>query len=157
VSEARALRCQIEVKGVEYPTIVDPSQAFDVTTHLAVTCTTSMVDIGGRVDIIEQDTNRTLSTSGFHLGYVSEPEKTFDIAVLNDAKAPAENKDWMLRAHVTLYAVQSPIAFADSVFGLRVGSGGVMPFWLPALVLALIVVLVLVYVTRFRGRRKRGK
>jgi hypothetical protein len=116
-----------------------------------------MVDIGGRVDIIEQDTNRTLSTTGFHLGYVSEPEKTFDVAVSNGAKAPAENKDWMLRAHVTLYAVQSPIAFADSVFGLHVGSGGAMLYWLPVLVVALIVVGVLVYVTRFRSRRKHRK
>lgn len=155
--KAHALRCQIDVKGVDYPSAVELSQTFDVTTHLTVTCTTSMVYIGGRVDVIEHDTNTTLSTTGFQVGYVSEPEKTFDIAVLNDAKAPAENRDWMLRAHVTLYAVQSPIAFADRVFGLRVGSGGGMPLWLPVLVVALVVVGILVYVTRIRGRGKRRK
>ena len=157
VNDVHALRCQIDIKQLQHPPSVDQAQKFNITTELAVKCSTSMVDLAGRVDILDQDTNRTISTSGFHLGYVSEPEKTFDVTVLNEAQAPSADKDWTLKARVSLFAIAIMIASADSPFNVRVGAGGTILFWLPFLVVALVVVAAVVYVTRVRRKGKPRK
>jgi hypothetical protein len=157
VNDVHALRCQIDIKQLQHPSSVSQAEKFNITTDLSVTCSTSMVDLAGRVDIVDPETNRTLSTSGFHLGYVSEPQKTFDITVLNEAEAPSADTDWTLKARVSLFAIATIIASADDSFDVRVGAGGTIVFWLPFLVVALVVIAVAVYFARIRRKGKSGK
>lgn len=149
---ASAIRCQIQIDKVDYPSIVDPGQAFEVKTNLTVGCSTSMIDISGRVDLIDLDSQKTVSISGLHFGYISEPGKTFNLTVTNEAQAPPTEKDWKLKVSTVVFAGGDPVASAENSFSVQVGAGDRTVLWL-GIIVAAIVVAILLYLSRTR----RGK
>jgi len=115
------IKCQIQVTNLDYPLTVGVSQRVEVETSLTVTCNTSAVDISGRVDLNDAATNRTLSISGIHVGYVNEPEKTINFTVVNSALAPSSPTVWGLRVHVVLFALGDIVGESIRDIQIQVG------------------------------------
>ncbi len=119
---ARAAFCQLQVAGIDFPQTAAINQTVQTTTRLVITCVTSMVDIAGRVDLIDQASMQTLSVSGFQVGYISQPEKTVNVTVSNLASAPNQTGSWALGVVVRLFAGGVLVAVANQPFQIQVAS-----------------------------------
>lgn len=117
-----ALSCQMEIVRVDFPGVVRSNQTFEVKTWLMITCTTATINIGGRVDLNEQESNQTLSIAGFNIGFISEPVRIVNVTVSNIAQAPSTAVAWKLRISAMLFAGSDTIARADQSFVIQVGN-----------------------------------
>jgi hypothetical protein len=148
----------MQINKVEYPDMIDPSQAFEVKTHLTVSCSISIDDLSGRVDLVEQDTHKTVSISALHFSYTSEAGKPFNLTVVNEGQAPAAEKYWKLTVIAVVSAEGNTVASAEDSFSIQVGVGDGTQVWLGILVAVTVVVVTLASLLYFvRGKRQKAR
>jgi hypothetical protein len=149
--------CQIQIGQLEYPTNLNTSQNLQVKSRVTVTCTTTMIELEGRVDLADPSTNQSLSSAVFRVGYVSEPERTMDFVLLNNVTAPSTPTTWMLRVDALLFAGSGVLVTSTSqALQVQVGLSSPTLIAIVALV-AILVVIVLIVLFRRRGPRRQRR
>ena len=154
---ASAIRCQTQITNVGYPAAVESNQNVEVQTNLMVSCTTSMIDIAGRVDLTDEASNKTLSIQGFHVGYVSEPLKSSNFTVTNAAQAPSGSTVWKLKVVILVFAGSQLIDTTGKSVEILVGGGTSELLILTLSAALVVVVIILVFVMVRRSRVKSRK
>lgn len=154
---ASAIRCETRITNVGYPAAVESNQNVEVQTNVMVSCTTSMIDIAGRVDLTDEASNKTLSIQGFHVGYVSEPLKSSNFTVTNAAQAPSGSTVWKLKVVVLVFAGSQLIDTTGKSVEILVGGGTSELLVLTLGVALVVVVIVFVFMIVRRSRAKSMK
>jgi len=115
------IACQIQINSVNYAPNAGLGQTVDVTTNLTVTCTTSAIDISGRVDVNDVAANRTISSYPIHVGFVSGPQKTADFTAANSIQAPTAPTIWKLQVRAWLSAGGDIVGDVSKQIQIQVG------------------------------------
>jgi subtilase family serine protease len=157
VPVVQASFCQMQITGIDFPNTASLNQSIQTVTHLVVSCTTSMVDISGRVDLVGEESNKTFSINGFHLGYVSEPEARVNKTVSNDAVTPTTTTLWKLRVNALLFAGGNLVASSSQQLQIQVGQAAenTTLVWVSSLIIVVAVVAVITYLILRKPRETR--
>lgn len=119
---AYAVLCQVQIISIDYAPKVDQDQTLEVKTHLTITCTPTNDNILARIDVIEQDSNSTLSRNSYGIGTVDVPKKVVNVTISNNVKAPSAAGSWKLEVATWIFAGTTIVATARQSFEVQVYS-----------------------------------
>lgn len=157
-----AARCNVRGVNYSYPSAASPSQHIDVATNIAGSCASDGEDYYAvRVDLIDQTSNLTLSSSDTPIGYNAT---AFNVTAHNSATTPANNVSWPVEIHV--YVIRAGgtnglylLDYQNStIVTIQVGSIALPEFHLnPAFEAFTMLTASILFLKRFRGRRETEK
>jgi len=158
-SSVLAARCSIRNVSYSYPSTASPSQHIDVATNIAGSCASDGEDYYAvRVDLIDQSTNLTLSSSDTPIGYNAS---AFNVTAHNPATTPANNVSWPVQIHV--YVIRAGgtngmylLDYQNStIVTIQVGSIALPEFNPnPAFEAFAALTTAVLFLKRFRGRKE---
>ena len=93
-----ATRCSVSNVSYSYPRAASPNQQIDFATGVAGSCVSNGEDYYAvRVDLIDQTSNLTLSSSDTPIGYNAS---AFNVTAHNPVTTPSYNLTWPIDIHV---------------------------------------------------------
>ena len=158
-SSVFATRCNVRNVYYSYPSAASPSQHVDVATNVAGSCASDGEDYYAvRVDLIDQTSNFTISSSDTPIGYNAT---AFNVTAHNPATTPANNVSWPVEIHV--YVIRAGgtnglylLDYQNStIVTIQVGSIPIPEFHLnPAFEAFAVLTSAVLFLKRFRGRKE---
>lgn len=142
-----------------YPSAASPSQHVDFATNVAGSCASDGEDYYAvRVDLIDQTSNFTISSSDTPIGYNAT---AFNVTAHNPATTPANNVSWPVEIHV--YVIRAGgtnglylLDYQNStIVTIQVGSIPTPEFHLnPAFEAFAVLTAAVLFLKRVRGRKE---
>ena len=118
--------CHLQIIGINYAQSALPSQRINVTSHLLLTCISTVDNVIARVDVDQANTNGTLSTNTYFIGPIqltSAPyTKVYDVAISNSLTAPSTVGIWKLEVRAWVFADVYVEDSAKKLIQIQVGT-----------------------------------
>ena len=119
IHEVYADRCNVAELNMDYPATSSPGQSIAVNTSMLVQCAQWRTYYTGRVDLVDLQTMRILSSSPFDIGW--RPSVTATVS--NTATAPSNDGPWRLELIVYIFEDGGMVAFPmDRTIAIQIGT-----------------------------------
>jgi len=117
--------CHLQIAGIDYALNTLPNQTLVVTTHLLLTCTSTVDNVIARVDLLPSDSNNIIASNTYFIGPVQLTmppySKVFDVAISNSVRAPSTTGVWKLQVVAWVFADVYPQDSAKQPIQVQVG------------------------------------
>jgi hypothetical protein len=116
-----AFSCNVQIKNVNYPDTLNPSQSLTITGTVTVACMQAGSPISGRIDLVESTSHKSVTSSSFSIGYISGAQSNQSFLITINTVVPSVATLWQLEIVVTLWYGSTPFTGASYPLVIQVG------------------------------------